>query len=337
MPKDPPAVYLLHGEDEFAIAQFVRDLEARLGDSAIAEMNTSRFDGRNLAFRELAAVAHAVPFLANRRLVILTNPLAWLQGPSNHEQLLSLLDSIPASTALVLVEYRRLTDEKARGKQSVRWLVDWARKAGDHCYVRVFDLPGGEDNMATWIRKKARQMEGEFSPEAAKHLANLVGEDTRLADQEIRKLLTYVNFQRPVEVDDVRLLTPYEGQLEDFALVNALREGDAEKALKMLERSLEEEDPVAILHAIVYQFRLLLLARDVLEGGGQVEDAVRTLTSQFQVHPYPARLAARQAGRFDLSTLKAVYRKLLDVDEGIKTGKIDGALALETLVISLTS
>ena len=36
-------------------------------------------------------------------------------------------------------------------------------------------------------------------------------------------------------------------------------------------------------------------------------------------------------------TLETIYRKLLDYDLQIKTGKISGDLALETLVVVLTS
>jgi hypothetical protein len=35
---NPPVVYLLHGDDEIAIAQFVANLKARLGDPASAAL-----------------------------------------------------------------------------------------------------------------------------------------------------------------------------------------------------------------------------------------------------------------------------------------------------------
>ena len=67
-------------------------------------------------------------------------------------------------------------------------------------------------------------MGGQITPQAAVSLANQIGDDTRLASQEITKLLTYVNFARPVDVDDVEHLTPLTAKIGDFELVNALRD-----------------------------------------------------------------------------------------------------------------
>jgi len=63
-----PVVYLLYGEDEFAIAQFVSEMEARLGDPTTAMMNVTHLDGRSYNPDELLSVASVMPFLATRRL-----------------------------------------------------------------------------------------------------------------------------------------------------------------------------------------------------------------------------------------------------------------------------
>jgi DNA polymerase III delta subunit len=39
---------------------------------------------------------------------------------------------------------------------------------------------------------------------------------------------------------------------------------------------------------------------------------------------------------FSIKTLDAVYRRLLELDEAIKTGLMNGDLALELLVVELT-
>ena len=99
MGETAPVVYLLHGEDEFAIAQFVSEMEARLGDPATAAMNITRLDGRSYNPDELLTVASAMPFLAARRLVVLTNPLARLNSPSARQKFIKKLEAIPPSTA----------------------------------------------------------------------------------------------------------------------------------------------------------------------------------------------------------------------------------------------
>lgn len=338
MDLEKPVVYVFHGQDEFAIAREVSKLKAKLGggDPSTADLNTTQLDGRTLQLDELTLTCMSVPFLAKRRLVIITNPFAGLTTPAAREDFLSILDKIPATTALVLIQNRPLTDERDRRNKKPHWLEKWARSAGKRAYLRQFDAKEGA-SMNAFIQQRAGELGGQFTPGAALKLSSLITNDTRLADQEIQKLLFYVNFNRPVEEDDVDRLTPFEGKLEDFALVNALRAKDANNALRVVSKQLEEDDPLRILGSIVYQFRLLLLARAVLDNGGTESDVAQQLSSKLEkVSSGVAYHAARHAVNFETSNLERIYHRLLETDTAIKTGEMTGELALETLVIQLT-
>ncbi|MEP7358326.1 MAG: DNA polymerase III subunit delta, partial [Anaerolineales bacterium] len=65
-----PRFFLLHGPDEFAGAEFVEGLKAKLGDPTFAELNTAVFDGRSASLADIRATADTMPFLTTRRLVI---------------------------------------------------------------------------------------------------------------------------------------------------------------------------------------------------------------------------------------------------------------------------
>jgi DNA polymerase-3 subunit delta len=331
MTNNPPVVYLLHGEDEFAIARFVAELKARLGDPSLAEMNTARLDGRATSFDELATAVYAMPFLAPRRLVLLYHPLARFANEPARQKFLDLLSRVPASTALVLVEHRSLTDEAARKKGQLHWLEKWASEAGERVYLRAFSIPTGAA-MADWIRRRARELDGQFAPQAAGLLASLVGGDARLADQEIQKLLVYVNFSRPVEADDVDLLTAYAGEGDIFALVDALGNRNGQQAIGMLHRLLAERDVSLIFGMVVRQFRLLLQAREILDGQGNEGDVARVL----KVYPFVARKVTDQARRFSLPALETVYRRLLEIDVAAKSSEMEADLGMDTLIARLT-
>lgn len=327
MAKDPPVVYLLHGDDEFAIAQFVADLKAKLGDSSTAEMNFAELDGRSLAFDDLVRATSAMPFLAKRRLAVLYHPLVYLKHPSNRHKMLEYLAKIPATAALVLVEYQILTDERDRRKGKVHWLEDWALKAGDRVYIRAFSQPRGAA-MARWIQERAQAYGGQFDNQAAGMLSSLVGDDTRLADHEIQKLLLYVNFERDVEIDDVQHLTAHALEGDIFALVDGLGNRNSRVASTMLHRLMEEDDPLRIFGMIIRQFRLILLAREILDQGGLEDEIARRL----KVHPYVAKKVAAQAQGFSLPALEMVYHDLLDADEAIKSGQSEPPLMLDLLI-----
>ena len=331
MTEQRPSIYLFHGDDEFAMNQEIAKMQSRLGDAATADMNTTHLDGPSLDIAELVQATRAMPFLAERRLVILTDPLGGLASTKVRERFKKELEQIPETTALVLVINRSL---QGRNNQP-HWLQRFLQEQSGRAYQREYSLPRGPQ-FARWIQSKAKEFGGEFTYQAADQLAALVGGDPRLAVQEIEKLLAYVNYSRPVEVDAVQYLTPDSARIEDFALVNALRDGDQRRALGVLHKMLETDDPLQIFGSITYQFRLLLLARTALDEGHPEQGVVDQLTSQMKVHPYPARLAAQQARQFKLSTLENIYRHLLDLDVAIKTGQIEGAVALDLLVTNLT-
>jgi DNA polymerase-3 subunit delta len=332
MSKPVPVIYLLHGEDEYAIAQFVSETEDRLGDAALAAMNVSRLDGRSFRMDDLLSMAGAMPFLAKRRIVVLANPIVQVNTPTARQKFLAQLEKIPSTTALLLVEPRSLTDEKDRKKGKLHWLERWAADHTDLVFMKNFPLPKGE-RLVSWIQERARAAGGQFTVQAAAALANLVGDDPRLADQEIGKLLAYANYSRSVEEDDVELLTADYGQGDIFTMVDALGNRDGRKAMGMLQRLLEHGDPFSIFGMVVRQFRLLLLAREVLDGGGGQADVAKAL----KIHPFVAEKVSAQARHFSLPVLESVYHRLLDMDEAIKTSQIEGDLALDTLVAALTN
>jgi DNA polymerase-3 subunit delta len=332
VPGPAPVVYLLQGDDEFAIAQFIADLEAKLGDTANAAMNITYLDGRTYNPEDLVSIASTMPFLAKRRLVVLTYPAARLNTPAARQKFLEQVDKIPSTTALALVEYKLLTEEKERRRGEIHWLEKWAQEAGERVRLWTFLLPKGAE-LSQRIQKMAREAGGQLTPQAADVLGALVDGDPRLAGQEIHKLLAYVNYQRPVEASDVENLTANVSQGDIFAMVDALGSGDGHKALGTLHRLLEQKEPSSIFGMIHRQFRLLILAREILDGGGRKMDIVR----EIKVAPFVADKLISQTRHFSLPVLESIYHRLLDLDEAVKTGQIADDVALDTLVAALTA
>lgn len=316
------SVVILHGEDEFGITQEVAELEKELGDPSAAVLNVTRLDGRTFTIEELNNAARAMPFLAARRLVVVTQPCLRLSSPTSREAFKKTLNDLPATTTLVLVEFQTLGGN--------HWLTDWARHAGEKVAVRSFSLKK-VPAMAKWIQEQAVHKGGEFKPEAAILLASLVGSESRVAYQEIEKLLTYAG-DRPVQTEDVHELSGFYGEGNIFVLVDALGHQDGKKASRALRMLLAEQDALQIFAMVVRQFRLLLLSREILEEGGRLVDVAQKL----RLPNYVAEKVMGQARHFSLSNLEMVYHKLLELDNGIKTGVYNEDVALEVFVSGFT-
>jgi DNA polymerase-3 subunit delta len=330
MSGNSPTIYLLHGNDEFAINSFLEEgLKPKMGSTTNAAMDITALDGRNQRLEAVQAETHAMPFLSERRMVILHHPLALTKGKSNQQNFITFLESVPTSTALVLVE-GEITSPK---RDQPHWLLKWSQEYPDLCWTRNFTLPTGPA-MVRWIQNQAKEMEGEFENKAAQLLSSYINEDPRLAKKEIEKLLTYVDFSRPVREADVEALTADVRQGDVFEMVDAIGYGDGEKAMFMLRRLLEGSEPLPLFGMVVRQFRLLIQVRELLDEDPRLDHT--SIANTLGVHPYPIQKIMPQAKLFQLSKLKAIFHQLTEVDQAIKTNRLNDELALDLLIASLT-
>lgn len=319
-----PVVYLLHGDDEHAMQQFVQRMEEKLGDPATAQLNLTVLERENFSLGALASAAQAMPFLAERRLVVVHDPLAALASSQQREKFTALLENLPESTALVLLIHQRL--------QPSHWLLRWAATQGERVFIRALNRPQGAQ-LTAWIRAQAAERDGAITPTAAQLLAEAVGADPHQLIQEVEKLLAYVNYARPIDEEDVMLLVSGRVEGDIFALVDAVGNQNARQALKRLRVMLELEHPLRIFAMIIRQFRLLLLTRELMDNGATADE----IAAALKVQPFLAPRLIAQARRYTLASLEHIYRRLAEIDAAIKSGQVEAEVALETLVAALTA
>lgn len=270
-----------------------------------------------------------MPFLSDKRLVIVEGMLSWLArkgagktGKAELEELAAGLEDLPPHARIVFVETDTLSDKHP---------IVVAAKTLPGGFHKLFGPP---PNLAAWIRGHAREVYGvDVEPQAAAALAAIIDNDLRAADNEIAKLATYVNGERPITVEDLKLLTTYAAEPDVFEMVDAIGRRDGQTAIRLMHRLLAQDDPLRLFGMIVRQFRLLILAREHLNAGG----APGSLGQAIGVHPFVAKKLSEQVRAFSMEQLDAIYHHLLDTDLGIKTGKVDGALALDLLIAGIAN
>lgn len=329
MSRRAPTFYVFHGSDEFSCHAQLQAMRAQMGDPSLAELNITVLDGKTASAAEVLSSARAIPFLGDKRLVIVEEMLSWWtrKGASKSdkaglETLAEGLADLPDWARVVFVERETLSD-----KNPILQLA----KTAPGGYHKEFNPPR---NPVQWITNHAHAEYGtEIERPAATALAAVIGEDLRAADSEIAKLAAYTGGERPITEADVRLLTSYKAEVQVFDMVDALGKRDGATASRLLHRLLDEAEPLRLFALIIRQFRLLILAREHLNTGGTAGQ----LSQAIGVHPFVAEKIAAQVRAFSLEQLKQIYHFLLDTDLGIKTGKVDGVLALDLLIAGISS
>lgn len=319
-----PNLYFLFGNDEFAISRKLKEFDSDFTDPTSADMNTARLDARTMTENDLNNAVNAMPFLAKRRLVYLANPSAKYNNASTRKKFFEYIEKAPDTTRVVIYESVEPRDAEKH------WLVKWAEKNNKLIQTKAFMLPRLKE-MTGWIVNETKGQSGQIEPRAAEMLKDMVGVDTSQAGMEIAKLLAYVNWARQVKVEDVEAVCIVTSQQSVFDFVDALSNGNGKSAQHLLHRLLETDDPFSLWGMVVRQFRLLIQAREILDGRGNQNDVARALG----VHPFVAEKTTQQAGRFSIESLESIYRKLLKIDEGVKTSQLTLELAMDTLVVEL--
>lgn len=326
--------YVFHGEDEFSRAEALAEMKAKMGDPSMISLNTTLLDGRKVTLAKLIHACDAVPFLGERRLVIVEGLLARLEPPKRGkitqearaftEGLQEVLRRLPESTRLVFLEPRSLRKDNP--------ILKLARKEKQRGHAKEFKPPRrGELNW--WITQRVKGKGGDILPPAVAELAAFVGNDLRLLDQEIEKMITYVGGERAINAKDVRLLVSYAQEANIFQMVDALGHRNGQRALALLHELLDDGQPPAYLMTMITrQFRILMQVKELSQGGASTAE----IRSRLSLHPFVVEKGLKQARNFSMSQLDAIYRQLLETDTAIKTGRIEPTLALDLLIVGLS-
>lgn len=321
--KATPTFYVFHGSDGLTRQEKIAELCQRLGAEGMAELNIVRLDGAKTTLEEVQQACTALPFLASRRLVIISGLLSRLtrKGDAFLEGLLALLPRLPETTRLILVEEENISDHP---------VVKLAQQH-ERGYVYCFEPPSA-GALPAWIDKRARRHGGEIEPAAARRLAEVVGTDLRLLDQELVKLITYAGAGRAVTVADVEELVPYAKEAVIFDLADALGQRNGRRAAATLQQLLDEgKEADYILFMVVRHFRLLVQVKALKNRG----ENSASIADRLKLHSFPASKLYEQANNFTPEQLEQVYRQLLKTDVQVKSGELTSAIALDLLVAGL--
>ncbi len=315
--------YIFHGDDTHSQNETFNEIQAKLGDPAMLDLNTTRFE-KLMPLSELQQACNAVPFLAKVRLVIVKDLFTSKPDKDFIDELLAYLPKLPETTRLVFMESKPLPGNHRAIKLAQQEEIGFEKK---------FSLPEGNE-IQKWISQRVTQKNGRIAPRATYMLATNIGNNLGILDNEIEKLVLYKGSDEEITADDVSLLSPYAAEANIFELVDALGNRDEKKAIALLHTKLAEGvDPFYIFSMFARQFRLLIQVKELAEEG----DRPPAISRQLKMHSFVAGKLYQQCQSFSMSQLEQILHHLLEMDVNVKTGRADLVTSLNLLVASLTS
>ncbi len=309
--------YIFHGDDAHSQKEMLAKLQAKLGDSGILDLNTTWLEG-HLTLADFQQACDALPFLAPARLVLVQDFFKNKPEKGVLNDLLAYLPHVPETTRLVFLESAALPANHKAIKLAEQ------DKGG---FARRFKRPEG-GQLERWIRQRVADKDGRISSHAAHILAVNVGNQLELLENEIEKLTLYAG-EEEIGVQTIGLLSPYAAEASIFDLVDAMGNRNGKRTAVLLQQKLSEgAEPFYLFSMIARQFRLLIQVKEMADAGERPPAIGKTL----KLHSFVAGKLYQQSANFTLPQLEQIYRHLLEIDVGVKTGKNEMRTALTLLV-----
>lgn len=266
--RDLAPIHLFLGEDVRLVERIVTDVEATVDPAdqpfAVERIYAGEPGGSAL---DIAAAARVFPMLGDRRIVIVLRAERLLkpkrasraaeaeEEPAAEEEVSAdvgpLEDYVEApvpSTSLVFVateidRTRRLTKKLLQSAQVTEF--------------KGLDLvgPAGRSNAREalqWLGEEFDRIGRAIQPAAAQLLVERSGGDINKLRGDVERLLMYTAGHDGITRDDVAEVAAIAVQVDDWAVVNAVADGDLPRALREVDLRLDRGDSP---HGLVGQLR----------------------------------------------------------------------------------
>lgn len=320
-------IYLVYGNESFII----NETRQRIISHAITEeemdFNFSTYDLEETPVEVAIEDAETFPFMGERRVVILQNPIFLTSEKSkgkvehNVKRLEDYIQSPAPYTILVITAHYEKLDERKKITKALK-------KAGEVVEAKKLS----EQELKSWIRERATTHGVQIDEEAVELLINLAGTNLMMLTQELDKLSLYASDTNLVDAAVVEKLTVRSLEQNIFALVDKVVQRRTDEALRIYYDLLKQnEEPLKILAILAGQFRLIYGVKELSRRGyGQ-----QKIATNLKVHPFRVKLAAGQAKHFDDAQLSRIIDLLSQGDYEIKSGKIKKELMIELFLLKL--
>ncbi|MBC7582051.1 DNA polymerase III subunit delta [Aeromicrobium sp.] len=305
-------ITILTGENSFGLQAELRSLTAAFL-AEHDEFGLEKLDGEEAEFNRISEALTSLPFLADKKLIVLRRPSANKEFIDKAE---SLFAGVPETTDVIIIEPKldkRLAYYKLLKKQT------------DFHEFKELD-PGG---LSRWLVEQAITKNGKISQGDALYLVQRIGVNQQLLSNELEKLLLHdVQISR----QSIDILTEATPQSTIFELLEAAFAGNVKRTMQLYaeQRSLKVEPP-QIVAMLAWQLHVLALIK-----AGKDRSAEQ-IASQAKLSPYVVKKSQGIARKLTIVELKTLIVDLLTIDVRSKKIGLDTDEALQNYLLKLAS
>jgi len=315
-------ILFLYGEDSYRSHEKLEQIKQKYISASLGDTNLAILDleDKSINYDQITRQILAMPFLAKTRLVITKNLLS-KGSKSIQEKVEEFLKKVPDSTALLIYEGGKADQRTKLFKTLVKLSQSQEFK------------PLDPSQLKKWISDRLQENKLNADNSVIDKLIEYVGNDLWRQTNEINKLISFNNGLQ-LTGEQAELLINPKIKSNVFDLIDSIANKNIQKSHNELQKLLKTgENELYILSMIVYQFRNLLIVKDIIDKSKNSNSF--QVAKEAGINPYVLSKTILQAKNFSLEDLKYIYNQLMESDLKIKTGKLEPKLALDLLILEI--
>lgn len=311
-------VTVLVGSDSFLVDRELAAIRRETLGEKDGGFDCDRYSAKEHSLQTVLSACNLMPMLSPRRLVILSE--AEHLKSDSLEPLAGYFSDPNPSTHFVLIAAK--IDGRLKAWQT-------AKKEGF-----VIDLaPPSLRALPQWILGETERRGVRLAPQALQALAEAIGPIPSALVSALDTLELYVAPRKEIGAEDVEKVVGSFFGKSIFELTDCVGKKDFKKAAYLLEDLEKKGEPLQrILFMIIRHYRLLLLAREGIDGGW----SEREFAGALGVHPFFVKDYLSQGRLFSGSQLRGIYASLLNADRAAKSSPLNTRLVLDRFLLQAT-
>lgn len=307
-------LYFLYGEDSYRSKEKLEEIISGYKEKHKSGLNLLYIDTKEKDFSDFYNNFKITSMFDEKKLIILKNVFG---NAKFQEELLENLKNIEEKKDIVVVYEDTAADKRTKLFRELEKKV----KSQEFNFLQ----PAMKKK---WVLSKFEKNKTKADQGAVDLLADFIKNDLWQMANEINKLSNY-KMGSVVKREDVLLCVKPGIESDIFKTIDALASKNKKQALNLLHKHLDEgEAPLYLLSMIAYQFKNLLILKELIEKGLPYQAIIK----KSGLHPFVVQKTYYACSQFSLPELKKIYQKVFQVDSDIKTGKIDAETSLDLLV-----
>ena len=310
-------IYFIYGEDSYRAKEKLQEIVDHYKSVHKSGLNLVQVDVKGKDLKDIFDNFKITSMFDEKKLIILKDIFL---NKKFSEDFLEEIETLKNSKDIIVVFEKNEVDQRTK---LFKLLIKNAK-------CQEFSLLDNR-GLKNWFKKESEKYELKIDPMAEATLLLFVGNNLWQLENEIKKL---VNFKpdKLIKKEDIILQVKPKIENDIFKTIDAISQKDKKQSLSFLHKHLDDGDnSLYLLSMIAYQFRNLLIIKEMIDNGLSYE----TIQKKSGLNPFVVRKTYYLCNQFSYLELKKIYQKIFQVDSNIKTGKIDAETALDLLVAEI--